>query len=587
MATYNWAFGPGIPNNYGIEIDASDEDERPNNAIYVSLFGNDITGNGSRQKPFRTLNKACSLGISAVNIIIGSGLYRERIGNYGIAYSRLIGDGDVTIDVSYFVENNFNDGGYAAGCYNLTIKGNGYTYLGVNQLNNDMYDCILEGAIWTNRLVSTVSKLKNVVVKNYKGKIFLGGSSLFIDNITFINCNNIVMSPYSSYTTVSSCIFERCNIQYISEAGENNLRYSLFNKCNFFFTPSETGNSGFLYPLVPDSYVYIDNIDELRSAFLTAFNIDYIPFKGCIIEDPKFNNPEIGDYSLAFDSPAKNTSYFGTYIGAKSMGYPIKARTTEDEGDFDFSTAVNVSVTDNSIMLINPEIDASIETKVIANLKGRELAEAPIFGFSADRNGQYIDSLADLSEITVSVGTSLKNLTPYIVEGASITVNGSIYQPGERFTTKDVLDFSSDGGGVCREILEAPQRHTIMARFSNGGASKSVGDPLVIGYWYYPISGTINYNGVEYFQKSFKAIDTNSFTTSDGGVLIEAFTNEEYQHYESGIAFSSNNVGNVRTGEILRGNGDPDYIRGNGFEFPINARFIQLKYIIRVNNLKP
>jgi len=283
-------------------------------------------------------------------------------------------------------------------------------------------------------------------------------------------------------------------------------------------------------------------------------------------------------------STAKNLSYFGTFVGAQSIGYGIKSRANEIDGDFDFSTAVNISVNNDSVQFINDSQIAQIETKVKPNLIARELGKAPIYGFNADRNGQYIDSIADLANTTILAGNLLNQSTPYIVENGAIVYNGSVIQPGERFTTGAEQSFSTESSGVCREILEAPQRHTIMARFYDGGLTKVAGEALTSGYWYY-VTGTINYNGTAYTDQVFKAVDNNSFTGS--GNVREAMTNQVYQHYESGIKFTSNNVGDTRTGVIIRGNGDPAYERGTGKEFPINARFIQIKYILAPNNLKP
>ncbi|MDB4918775.1 hypothetical protein [Mucilaginibacter sp.] len=324
------------------------------------------------------------------------------------------------------------------------------------------------------------------------------------------------------------------------------------------------------------------------AAYSAVFPV-YRTFVGCAINDPLFNNSAIGDFTLQFNSPAKNLSYFGTYVGAKSIAYPIKARATESAGGFDFSTAVNLTVADDSITLTNPALDAQIDTHVIVNAIARELANFPSYGFNADRNGQYIDSIADLDTVTKSPTDTLNIPAPYIVETGAIVYNGATYQPGDRFTTvAGQTTFTTVASGVVREILEAPQRHTIMARFGDGGSTVTTGTALVVGYFYYVVNGSVTYDSVIYNAGSiFKAIDTNAFTGS-GSVFI-ALSTEAFQHYEPGIKPTSNNTGDARTGSILRGNGDPAYVRGGlGVkEFPINAKFIQIRYYIRVNNLKP
>jgi len=312
-------------------------------------------------------------------------------------------------------------------------------------------------------------------------------------------------------------------------------------------------------------------------------------FTGCIITDPLFNNPSIGDYSLSFSSPAKNLSFFGTYVGAKSIGYQIKVSATESTGNFDFSTNVNLAVANNSITLVDPTQNGSIKTNMIINSAGRQIQRFPIYGFNADRNGQYIDSIPDLDTIVKNAGDALTLTASYLVETGAITYNSVLYQPGDRLTTATgQTTFTTSTSGTLREILEAPERHTIMARFSDGGASVSEGDSLVAGNWYYIVSGTITYDSIIYNAgSSFKAVDTTAFSGS--GTVIVALSGETFQHYEPGIQPTSNNTDDTRTGAIIRGNGDPAYVRG-GYgiqEFPINAKFIQLYYIINVANLKP
>lgn len=552
MATYNWSYRPNVPNRYGFIPQDTPDDVKPNNLTYVALYGNDITGNGSRERPFRSINKGISYGNP---VVIASGVYREHI--YG--NSVLIGDGDVRLEALF----------YRIGA------GIQYFHVEVNTVYPIDYSggFVVDSKFKCGRFPFGGGNMRGNILNaqgSYFGVRVSDYSMTDRGNNTFVN-SQIVFDDQGAaggrvYGMCANSIFYKCDIliQY-----NVSFDYSLFYQCRFT-------NNGI------DFLTF--NSKEEFIGWYKAIYPDNTGFTHCFFGDPKFNNPEIEDYSLAFDSPAKNLSYIGTYVGAKSIGYPIKARINEVDGGFDFSTKVNLSILDNSITLTNPELDASIESKVISNIKSRELAEAPIFGFNADRNGQYIDSIPDLADVTLGVGDNLQPNTPYLVAVSAITYDGEIVQPGERFTTKNILTFTSEGNGNCREIIEAPQRHTILARFSNGGNVKTVGDALNIGFWYY-VTGTITYNEVIYTNQTFKAVDNNVF--SGDGVVIEAMTNQIYQHYEPGIKFTSNNVGDVRTGEILRGNGDPEYVRGIGFEFPINARFIQVKYIIRVNNLKP
>ncbi|MGN7988657.1 hypothetical protein ACTJKC_15015 [Pedobacter sp. 22226] len=560
MATYNWSLRPNVPNRYNLVIEDTPDNVRPNNAVYIALWGNDITGNGSRMYPYRTFEFARFI---SATIIVGSGVYREiaRIGGQGFA------DGDVVID------NTING-------EDLTVRPNGFILKTKDAVN--LYEsgfCTLFSA--RNIYLNAPNSIHHNVI-SCRGSIF--GDATNIMSVTSSGNNTFISSKINpggstpeNPTTYMSCfyfsIFDGCDftLQYY---GATELPpiwdYCLFHNCRFRMLQS-------------DDYVEINNKVDLL-AFIKTVHPNYIGLTNCVFGDPQFNNPNVGDYSLSFNSPAKNASYFGTYVGALSLGYPILARADETQGTFRFSSAVNVTIGDNEIKLNNKNLDASIETKVIPNLIQRELAVAPIYGFIADRNGHYIDSIADLATTVVTASEALKPNTPYIVEGSAITYVNAVIQPGERFTTTDVTSYTTELAGVCREITEAPQRHTIEARFSDGEATILEGSPLTPTYWYY-VTGTINYNGIDYTDKTFEAIDSNAFIGA--GTVIEAMKDQAYQHYEPNVKFKSNNIGDTRLGKIIRGNGDPDYERGTGKEFPISAKFMQVKYTIRVNNLKP
>jgi len=250
---------------------------------------------------------------------------------------------------------------------------------------------------------------------------------------------------------------------------------------------------------------------------------------------------------------------------------------------------VNVNVIDNYISLANATRNGSIKTNVIVNPGGGQVRKLLIYGFNADRQGQYVDSITDLDTTYKYAGDLLNIPAPYLVEMGALVYSNAVFQPGDRLITATGLTtFSSVTGGTLREIVEAPQRHTIMARFRSGGPAVAAGTALVSGYWYYVNAGSISYNGITYnVGTCFKAVNTVTFSGS--GSLIIAMGNEAFQNYEHGIQPTSNNMDDSRSGAIIRGNGDPAYVRG-GYgitEFPINAMFIQLYYIINVNNLKP
>jgi len=577
-ATYNWSYKGGsvVSYNNGIggswTIAASADDARPSNAVYVALFGNDLTGNGSRSRPFRTIVKAVTI---SNQVVVGAGTYREAL---AAVVLNIVGDGEVIFDGT----------GYpvfvTAGCAykNITIKN--YTYISTQ--GYVLADNCTFMDIGGNFPGESDAFLNCTFIRINSTHIIMRAALTAFGNNTYVDCADIrVANTVALRFAQWNFVFYRCNIAFVSASYVSN---SLFYHCNFRFNAAVT-TPAVLYPGIPAGYSQLNTIAGLQAAHLAGYPSTVFNFVGCVVGDPLFNNYAIDDFTLALNSPAKNLSFKGTYVGSRSIAQSVKASATESTGAFEFASAVNVTVANDSITLINTSADAQIDTKVIVNTMGRELANFPSFGFNADRNGQYLTSMADLAASTKAAGELLTIPASYLVENGAIVYNGATYTAGARLTTVAGQNtFATSTGGVLREILVAPQRHTVMARFGNGGSSVIAGDTLVAGYYYYVSSGAVTYGSVVYTTGEVFKADTPTAFSGAGSVTV-AFSTESYQYYEPGIKPTSNNVGDSRSGAIIRGNGDPAFVRGgfNIVEFPINAKFIQIRYFIKVNNLKP
>jgi hypothetical protein len=603
MATYNWAYRPGVTNKYNFVV-AGTDDTLPSTingttCFYVALFGNDTTGNGSRQYPYKTIIHALkAVNFSTKYIILGSGVYRESFpdkffggGSVAITSNAIfIGDGDVRVDASFVntpgVATTFTFDMSIGGTYNIEWTGAQYlTGGGGDQVHSifdskftkiqpnalgDMSNTTLSGCILTGD-GTTLNKWSGLLNRQFE-------STTFVD--CMFNMNSSALSAAWLPTGINACIFDNCTFDFSAlhtGVTVNFFNYCVFNNCTFKFL----GDSALA------SYA---NIAALQAKCTTVFGAGSY-FNNCIQTDPLFNNRSIGDYTLSFTSPARNASYLGAYAGARSIAYQVKASATESTGTFDFATNVNLTVANDSITLVDPTQNAEIKTKLIVNTTGRQIQRFPLYGLNSDRNGQYIDSIPDLNVSTVAAGATLTIPTPYLVETASITYNSNVYAPGDRFTTvTGQTTFATSGGGVLREILEAPERHTIMMLVTDGHGTVAASSTLIVGDWYYVESGSVTWNTNTYMAgQFFKATITTGFTGS--GVVTHAvqMTSDIFCHYEPGIQPTTNNVGDVRTGAIVRGNGDPAYVRG-GYgvtEWPVSSRFIILYYLIKVSNLKP
>lgn len=587
--TYNWSYRPGVANKYGIVIPASTDDVRPAGVYYVAHWGNDITGNGSRIKPYKTIAKVNPLIANNDVIVLASGTYRETPGaTTQRGTVTFVGDGNVICDGTALGGTPFSTH-FDSKVLNIVFK----NYLNLNgTFQNSYMDCEFNN--FTG--LSLGNSLRNLyhfigcVFKNCPyiyGPVNLSTVNDF-KNCTFYRCLNIQFTNSSGLDTFNSCIFYLCNINF---SAAQQLNYSLFYKCNVRFNATAPTTPTVYYPSTPTGYSKVDTITDLRTAHISAFPAAVINFPNCVVADPLFNNEAIEDLSIGTNSPARNLSYFGTFVGAYSITKALAVKSSELVSAFDNSSAVNLNIADNALTLLDVEANASIVTKPIDNTAGRELQRLHTFGINADRNGEYVDSTADLANTTISAGTTLSVSTPYVVEVGAITYDGNVYNAGQRFTSKSSSPgtFTTSTSGVLREILEAPARENVEARFSDG-ALTTVDNTATLEElaWYFVEGNAVTYNGNSYAVGAFLKVLTGITSFTGTGLLRKVFSDSDtYFYFEINQKPTSNNVGNSRTGAIVRGNGDKDFDRIAANIFPINKKFIQLRYTIQVNNLTP
>lgn len=587
MATYNWTYKNGINNKYGIVVPSTANDAtRPTGFFYVAPWGNDTTGNGSRQLPYRTILKAANAVVSANTIILASGTYREYLSTVATTQWNIVGDGNVIIDVTLsgitFLSSSISFGSF----YNIKFMGG--QAVGANTIIKGFYDCV-----FVNMGISTATSALGGSLFAIQGCVFINATIRIgtidfklISNNTFYNCNVLFVNGFAEYS-VLNLIFYQCNISF----GQITtfIDWCLFYQCNFRFnTTVLTGTT--YYPSVPTGYAYYSTMANVKSASVSAFGSGYKNFDNCIIADPLFNNLSIFDFTLDPSSPAKNLSYFGSYVGAFSIAKKLVVKSTDSLSSFDNSSATNLTIADNSLTLTSSSSPGSIETKPIENLLGRTYGRLPVLALNADRNGQFVNKTIDLSTSPISAGTSVPINTPYLVQVGSITYNGTVYNIGDRFTSAATsMSFTTSFGGVIAEILQAPSRQAIEARF-NDGTTATIDNTGTIanGTWYYVVSGTATYNGDTYAAGDFFKGQSGVTSFTGTGVLRPTFTSSDtYFLFEIGQPITTNNSGNVITGAITKGNGASDFDRTPANIFSVNLKFIQLRYTINVANLTP
>ncbi|MBS1523834.1 MAG: hypothetical protein JST50_22720, partial [Bacteroidetes bacterium] len=379
-ATYNWAYKPGVTNKYNIIINSSADDVRPGGMAYVAPFGNDITGNGSRQYPYRTIEGATNkVSGGSLTVILAAGVYREIPCTTTLPQNStvrgIIGDGDVILDAAYVNTNKPYANAIELSAYNITWRNfsdaadvakfpafdviyencqslSQYNDAGYNYINNCIYNNIgrAEASNGSTNIMGGINTLSNCTYNNIGWLLFTNPPQKYaVTNNIYVNCN----ISFDHYTE---------------------LDYSLFYNCKFYF--------GTATPV----FTAINDVASLQAAMAAAFSVpaDAANFSHCIFADPKFNNASIGDFTLATDSPAKNASPQGTYIGAAPVGSTLKISATESSGNLDFSSAVNLTINDNSLTITDTTQNSQVDTKLIANPTGRELSKLSVSGITAD-----------------------------------------------------------------------------------------------------------------------------------------------------------------------------------------------------------
>jgi hypothetical protein len=550
---------------------------------HVALWGNDTIGDGSKTKPYRTITKAMSSN-TVLNIVIGAGTYREAAFAPTNSAWNIQADGNVIIDVSntsLFSAAFSIISGFLTGIY---FRGSGnFVCLTLGDPSATFLNCTFENCHWSNKYLGTQTYCTYINAPNIQP--VLNGSYCSYSYCTFSNCFLTFLPRNNNIFT--KCIFSNCSILWTTDGSSAGW---------FGVTYNNLYNTGMKFPSQSTYTVYTD-INTLKTAITALASTSFPPtaVNNLYFLDPLFSNPSHGDLSLSLTSPCKNMAYDGTIIGSKSIGLNFVASTNSAISAFDNSSLVNTTIdgTTGALTMTDATQLALATLKPFSNLLGRNILSLPNFGFFSDRSGQYIDATPDLDLTGVyTAGDTLTDSRVYIVDGSGgqIVYGGNTLAVGDRFTCKSSVAtvFSNlSVASYVREIIEGPTRNNIECRFSNGtGTFKINGDTLTTGYWYYLSSGTATLSSLSYSAGQYIKGDGSAVSTSTG-IIEEVFTTGGYQYYELFGQITCNRVGNVSTGAIIKGNGDPSFDRTTANMFKIADKHCQLRYTIQPANLIP
>lgn len=532
---------------------ATNEQTPPANVFYVAKWGNDATGNGSRDRPFLTIAKGTVNSTTNRLVVIGTGVYREScaVTNTNALPNIFVADGNVTIEgtgINNFLSNS--QGGYIFDGFKIT------NFLNIGnsaaQYALKFTNCVISNILGTvenrsllsrNNIYVNINRLFDTTANGMTVSAF---SRYFVNN-TFINIKNLqILQGTNVPFGLIYNIYKNCNIQFQVATGSD---YNIYHNCNFRFNatagtqpiglPEDSGNT-----YVPSGWMATrpTTVAAIQAGQVAA-GFGGVGFANSMVTDPLFNNVALGDFTLQPTSPARNLAYEGTFVGAKSVGTVLKFRLIEANGDWQNSAATNLTIIDDSATLTT-DATALIESNVI-NWGSEKVARfLNVLGLSGDRNGEWVDSSTDLAASSTASGSNLLSTAnvPFVVELGTITYNSILYTVGQKFTTVSaVTDYTPTGGGVVRQIIEAPNRLCYEMRISN--------------------------------------------------VSSADVASQTYWKYEIGTQPTVNRVGNIPTGAINRGNGNQSYDTNGAFDrtaanvFPLSFKWFQIRLTVQNNNL--
>lgn len=577
MATYNWQTNPYFTTNR-----------------YKAPTGSDTTGDGTANKPYRTIQKCIDSG--GVNIQCAPEVIREQ----WTGLPNLFFENGCIID-QFSTVGRPPFGPIIAGGRFINSK---TSLLSGIRITNVFLKGSPGSGTWASNtfFFSSISKRTVPELSEYNN----GSGAIY--NSTFIN----IVITFSGINSVypngfNRCIFSGCDITCPNSVSASSVAYdfNLFHNCRYKF-----GNDTvFLTQTQLETTYGVTGIDAVKAYHNAKFGSNDV-FNYSKVADPLFNAPDYDDYTLQMMSPARHMSYNGTFIGAKDIAFPTYAYANDlgqPSAFYNASANANTLVANNSISLArNPDGSAVGDGEITEkprNLgKIYELKTNQSSYIFADRNREMLDTRADIDlSAPISAGTSLTNGVVYINEGGSVVYNGVTYINRSRITAVDsVQSFTTTEGAVLYAVLEYPNRYTNFIRHKQTipGTQIAAGtNVLTVGSWYRVLTNSIIWDGKTVpVGDSFQAVTgKRSFTGS--GVVVEEFSEADvYSEVIIDAPIKCRRVGNVSTGAIDTGtdgkpltNGHVEYYNATNrprAEFSIFAAYIQKRWILNTKMLK-
>jgi parallel beta-helix repeat protein len=293
--------------------------------IHVASTGDDVSGDGSSSAPFLTIGKALTVAGSGDSIDVAEGTYNEDI--ILTSNVKIIGSGAGTTTIMGLGNNHVVEG---IGLANVTVGG--FTITGSGDSASGVYLDECRNVILSNNIIrdngnSTTSNgiflqnasealiEKNIITGNASSGITISQKAAAIvrNNIVAQNGNSGISKGYGNRVSyiINNVVDRNGNHNWGDSGiatGSNDIVANNIVTNNGGDNPN-AGTSVGIYIIIPSGYpaptptLSYNNVWNNYQGEYTNIN----PGSGDISEDPQFENPTNGVYSLSTGSSSINS----------------------------------------------------------------------------------------------------------------------------------------------------------------------------------------------------------------------------------------------------------------------------------------